>query len=287
MKSLYRNMKSIGRICMTLLLTLVSVAVVKASTVDTLAVESKAMNKKVDVTVVVPDNVKEGQRLLVVYLLHGYGGNHLDYLSRTDVREFADRLGLIVVMPDGDTSWYFDSPIDSTYRYETFVSKELVSYVDGHYPTRASWSGRAITGLSMGGHGALYLAMRHQDVFGAAGSMSGGVDFRPFPEKWDIKKRLGTLEEYPENWNKNTVMAQLHLLKGKNLQLIFDCGTEDFFYEVNCKLHEELAKLKIPHEFTSRPGNHNWDYWKRSLRDHLFFFSDYFNSNPKRLVTFF
>ncbi len=60
MKSLYRNMKSIGRICMTLLLTLVSVAVVKASTVDTLAVESKAMNKKVDVTVVVPDNVKEG-----------------------------------------------------------------------------------------------------------------------------------------------------------------------------------------------------------------------------------
>ena len=250
---------------------------VEASKVDTLAVYSASMNKKVGVSVITPEGVDKGERLPVVYLLHGYGDNHLHgYLKLTEVRRFADCLRMIVVTPDGDSSWYFDSPIDPTYRYETFVSKELVSYVDSHYPTRANWAGRAITGLSMGGHGALYLAMRHQDVFGAAGSMSGGVDFRPFPEKWDIKKRLGTLEEYPENWDNNTVMAQLHLLKGNNLQLIFDCGTEDFFYEVNCKLHEELAKLKIPHEFTSRPGNHNWDYWKRSLRDHLLFFSDFF-----------
>lgn len=93
----------------------------------------------------------------------------------------------------------------------------------------------------MGGHGALYLAIRHQDVFGAAGSMSGGVDFRPFPEKWDIKLRLGDQKTHKENWDKNTVMAQLPLLKDGALQLIIDCGTEDFFFDVNVKLHEALT----------------------------------------------
>ena len=165
---------------------------------------------------------------------------------------------------------------DGSMIYETFVAKELVDFVDSRYPTVPDRRHRAITGLSMGGHGALYLAIRHQDTFGAAGSMSGGVDFRPFPDNWDIKKRLGEKSEYPENWDRNTVMAQLPLLKPGALSMVFDCGTEDFFYEVNCNLHDEMARLKIPHEFTTRPGAHNWDYWRRSLRDHLLFFSDFF-----------
>ena len=248
--------------------------------VDTIAVYSNAMKKEIGVSVVVPDCAEDGGQLLVVYLLHGYGDNNLrGYLSLTDVRQYADQMEQIIVMPDGDTSWYFDSPVDSTYRYETFVSKELVEYVDSNYPTMPDRSHRAITGLSMGGHGALYLAIRHQGIFGAAGSMSGGVDFRPFPENWDIKKRLGEKDKYPGNWDKNTVVAQLPLLKPGSLYIVFDCGTEDFFYQVNCELHSKMAEMKIPHEFTSRPGTHNWEYWRRSLRDHLLFFSDFFKKS--------
>jgi len=87
----------------------------------------------------------------------------------------ADRYGAIIVTPDGGVdSWYFDSPVDPTYRYETFVTQELIPYIDKLYKTVADRSGRAIAGLSMGGHGALYLAIRHQELFAAAGSMSGG-----------------------------------------------------------------------------------------------------------------
>ena len=68
-------------------------------------------------------------------------------------------------------------------RYETFISDELVKYVDSHYKTVADRKGRAITGLSMGGHGAMWNGLRHSDVFSAAGSTSGGVDYPPFPEK--------------------------------------------------------------------------------------------------------
>ena len=256
--------------------------IVSASVVDTVRVYSKSMERNIAVSVIIPDKIIDKDKLPVVYLLHGYGDNNLrGYLSKTDVKGYPDKLGMIIVIPDGGTSWYFDSPVDKTIRYETFVTNELRDYVESNYPVIRDKSKRAIMGLSMGGHGALYLAMRHQDVYGAAASMSGGVDFRPFPKNWNIYKDLGNKDEFPENWNKNTVIAQVPLLTSEStLKLRFDCGTEDFFYEVNCNLHDELAKRKFPHEFTVRPGEHNWIYWNRSLRDNLLFFYDFFNNAP-------
>ena len=132
---------------------------------------------------------------------------------------------------------------------------------------------RAITGLSMGGHGALYLAFRHPDIFGSAGSTSGGVDFRPFPENWELSERLGKYEEYPENWENNTVINMTHLIRPGQINLIIDCGTEDFFYEVNCNLHEKLLKEGIPHDFHVRPGVHWWTYWRNSIQYQILYFS--------------
>jgi len=86
---------------------------------------------------------------------------------------------LLFVLMAVKTSWYFDSPIDKEMNYETYVSKELIGAIDTKYNTLANRESRAITGLSMGGHGAFYLAFRHQDIWGAAGSMSGGLDIRP------------------------------------------------------------------------------------------------------------
>ena len=82
----------------------------------------------------------------------------------------------------------------------------------------------------MGGHGALYLAIKHQDVFGAAGVMSGGVDIRPFPDNWDMAKRLGAYSEQPERWEKNTVINMLYLLRPGSLSLIIDCGQKIFSF---------------------------------------------------------
>ena len=132
-----------------------------------------------------------------------------------------------------------------------------------------------MTGLSMGGHGALFLSFRHQDIFGSAGSMSGGVDIRPFPEKWGIAKRLGTMEENPQVWEENTVINLTHLLTPESLNLIIDCGTGDFFYEVNCNLHNKLMSEGIPHDFISRPGVHNWEYWANSIKYQIVFFHDH------------
>lgn len=250
-----------------------------AFTRETISVHSASMNKDIPVTVILPDGYQNMTSVATVYLLHGHGDGHSGWADKSDVELLADQYGVMLVMPDGAVnSWYWDSPIEPTNRYETFVAKELVSHIDSHYKTIANRNARAITGLSMGGHGALYLAIRHQDIFGAAGSTSGGVDIRPFPKNWGMSKWIGTIEEHPENWEKYTVTNMVDQLKPNSLKLIIDCGSEDFFYEVNCAFHEKLAKAGIPHDFYVRPGVHNWAYWSNSIQYQMLFFANHFKA---------
>jgi S-formylglutathione hydrolase FrmB len=263
---------------------LFAVSFAKAAKVDTVETYSDAMHKKIKAVVITPADYAQGKQFPVVYLLHGAGGNYKQFYSLNHaIADWADYYHLMIVCADGGvTSWYFDSPVDPNFKYETYVSKELVSYIDKNYKTIKDKTGRAISGLSMGGHGAFYLAIRHQDVYGAVGSMSGGVDIRPFPNNWDMAKRLGTYAENPDNWEKNTVTNMLYLIKPNSLAITFDCGTDDFFYRVNCILHDKMVERNIPHDFTSRPGAHTSQYWANSVLYHLMFFNTYFKKNAPK-----
>lgn len=249
-----------------------------AAKVDTVTTYSESMKKNIKAVVITPDNYAKVRSLPVVYLLHGYSGNYANWIKKVPaLSQAVDTQELIIVCPDGDySSWYFDSPVDSTSRYETYVARELVNWIDSRYKTIRDRSGRAITGLSMGGHGALYLAFRHQETFGAAGSMSGGVDIRPFPNNWEIAKRLGTYAKEPENWERNTVINMLYMLTPNALSLIIDCGTSDFFYRANTNLHEKLLERNIAHSFISRPGAHDWNYWSDAITYQLLFMRHFF-----------
>jgi S-formylglutathione hydrolase FrmB len=255
-----------------------------AAVVDTVATYSASMKKTIKAVVITPDTYAGAKELPVVYLLHGYSGNYSDWVKKAkEILKAADRYTCLIVCPDGGySSWYWDSPVDSSYKYETYVAKELVHWIDSKYKTIKDRKGRAITGLSMGGHGALFLALKHQAVFGAAGSMSGGVDIRPFPTNWDMAKRLGTYATQPENWEHHTVVNLLHLLTPHSLALLIDCGTEDFFFKVNCNLHEQLLYRNIAHDFIIRPGGHNWNYWSNAIEYQLLFFNSYFTKGLKQ-----
>lgn len=249
-----------------------------ASTVDTVNVFSASMNKNIKSVVVKPDSYNRQQDLPVLYLLHGYSDRYDAWIKKVpSIKELSDLHDIIIVCPDGGfNSWYWDSPIDEKYQYETFVVKELVNWIDENYNTISSREGRAITGLSMGGHGGLYLAFRNQDLFGACGSMSGGVDIRPFPNNWDMSNYIGKQSENPDYWKEYTVMGLLHLLTPNRLKIIIDCGTNDFFYEVNERLHKELQYRNIPHDYITRPGGHTWEYWNNAIKYQMLFFSEYF-----------
>lgn len=283
MKLLKYDMRSISKFIFLNLFSFFLAQITHAAVVDTVDTYSASMKKTIKAVVITPDNYANAQALPVVYLLHGYSGNYADWITKAKgFEKAADQLQIIIVCSDGGYgSWYWDSPIDPNFKYETYVSKELVDWVDSKYKTIKNRKGRAITGLSMGGHGALYLALRHQDVFGAAGSMSGGVDIRPFPNNWDMALRLGKYSEYPERWEKNTVINMLNLLQPNSLALLIDCGTEDFFYKVNENLHQQLLYRNIPHDYITRPGAHNWNYWTNSIQYQLLFMNNYFKSQTK------
>lgn len=258
-----------------------------AAITDTVDTYSKVMNKNIKAVVVRPDNYASLKEVPVLYLLHGYSGNYADWVKKApDFVKLADQLQMMVVCPDGGHgSWYWDSPIDPSYQYETYVASELVAFIDGKYKTIKSNKGRGITGLSMGGHGALYLAIKHPDVFGAAGSMSGGVDIRPFPNNWDMAKRLGAYAQNQALWEQNTVINMLHLLPPNKLALIIDCGVDDFFYAVNENLHQQLVYRNIPHDYIIRPGAHTWDYWKNAINYQMLFMHHYFEKQKEKAAT--
>jgi len=265
-------------ICIGLLLiSMVS----NASKVDTLSIQSNYLHKASKFVVITPTvNVKQGQHFPVVYVLHGYSGNYGSWLREApQLVQKADELGVIIVSPDGGFgSWYFDSPIDSTIRYESYITKELVPFIDASFPTIENNKARAITGFSMGGHGGLYLAIRNTAIFGNAGSICGGVDFRPFPNNWNINKSLGNYANNTELWDQNVVINLIDALPNKALAMIIDCGLDDFFLPVNRSLHNKLMSLKIEHDYTERPGAHNKAYWGNSIDFQLLFFKKHFDA---------
>jgi S-formylglutathione hydrolase FrmB len=251
-----------------------------AAQVDTLQIFSASMQKNSQCLVITPDNYQiSDEPYPVLYLLHGWSGNFAGWLSEApQLKEQADQYRMIIVCPDGGyDSWYLDSPVDSTVRYETYISKEVVAYIDYYYHTIKSPAGRAIAGLSMGGHGAITLAIKHLDVFGAAGSMAGGLDLRPWKKnEWDLKGVLGNPSDYWTNWENASAVVLARQLEKKNLPLIIDCGLDDFFLEANREMHRVLLEMDYPHEYTERPGEHNSEYWGNAVDFQVLFFHKFF-----------
>lgn len=251
-----------------------------AQKVDTISVFSSKMQREIKNVVIIPAGYDQNKDKTypVIYLLHGHSGSHKTFIKniKKDLPQIASQKEIIFVCPDGQNSWYWDSPIDPNFQFETYVSRELTAYIDKSYRTISSPDGRAITGFSMGGHGGLWLGINNPDVFGACGSMSGGVDIRPFPNNWNMKDRLGIYSQNKNIWDNHTVTEQLHKIQPKSLSIIIDCGIDDFFYDVNRQLHEKMLHMNIPHEFLSRPGAHTGGYWTNALDYQILFFEKFF-----------
>jgi S-formylglutathione hydrolase FrmB len=263
--------------------------------VDTLDVPSAAMKRNLRAGVVLPDSYAKGKAIYpVLYLLHGGGGQFSDWLKQTPdktlLQRLADQYNLIIVTPEGDRlSGYLNSPIQKDNLFETYITKEVVEKIDNTYRTIRDRKGRVITGLSMGGHGSLYLAGRHPDLYCAAGSMSGALDlnvtnWRIQPEfakqiEPQFERILGPAGATPDLYAANSVVNMCDKLKFSGLKIIIDCGVDDFLIEPNREVHRRLVYNKTEHDYTERPGAHTWDYWQNSLPYHLLFFANVLKTN--------
>ncbi len=157
--------------------------------------------------------------------------------------------------------------------FETFILRDLVGFVDRTFQTRATREGRVIGGLSMGGFGAIKLALKHPEMFCAAASHSGAL-WRPHGtgavyEGSELHRVFG---DEPGG------RARRYFRVGRTLQqetqlpaLRFDCGTEDYLLEANRAFHAHLQRLGIAHEYAEYPGRHDWAYWDEHVQEAVVF----------------
>lgn len=283
-------MKKIQLLCIAFLFG--SIMFSYASTVDTLQIPSVAMSKTYKAAVVLPNSYAKGKAVYpVLYLLHGAYGHFSDWLSNTPnkntVKSLADQYNIIIVMPEGETfSFYLNSPVNKGSQFETYITEEVIQKIDKTYRTVNDKKGRVIAGLSMGGHGALYLSAKHPDLFCAAGSMSGAVDMRTIlgrePNEQFLKliqPVFGDQSNNAELYAQNAVVEMIDKIKANKLALIIDCGVDDFLIEPNREFHRRLVYEKISHDYIERPGAHTWEYWDNALPYQLLFFSKILKSN--------
>jgi S-formylglutathione hydrolase FrmB len=244
------------------------------------SIPSAAMHESFDATVVLPDHYTNGKgadRYPVVYLLHGSGGDYTDWTANSQIGKLADRYHMILVMPDGGrASWYIDSPVDPRSRYETYVGTEVVAYIDKHFRTIATKWARAITGLSMGGFGALHIALQRPHQFGAAGSISGAVDPRGCENEPGIEQVFGDPARDAGFWNSEAIVENARSFGDAHIALTIDCGVNDSLVQSNRTLHERLVELGVPHDYAERPGGHTWKYWANAVQYQVLFFAGAF-----------
>jgi S-formylglutathione hydrolase FrmB len=191
---------------------------------------------------------------------------------------------MIIAMPDGGVSFYINN-FDNSVRYEDFFIQEFIPYIEKMYRIRSERRFRGIAGLSMGGYGTLNYSLKYPELFSGAVAFSAAVftetDFLSVDEEgWQrIHKNLfGQYKEGAERLTdhfKNNNAIDITKAKGKDaykgLNLMLDCGDDDFLTIDNCRLHIHLTEMGIKHEFRMRDGAHNWTYWRTGLPDALKF----------------
>jgi len=208
----------------------------------------------------------------VVYLLHGYSSNFRQWHQIMNAQDYANRYQMVLVCPDGFyNSWYINSPNLSDSQFSDFFFEALMTEIESNY--RIDPTKRFITGLSMGGHGAFHLFSLRPELFASAGSTSGVMDLKGSAGLFELIEHLGRLEDNEAQWLSFSAIGNLDQIAESKKELIFDCGTEDPFYRWNQQFYELCLERKIPVTFISQPGQHDWDYWAKSIRAHFDFFS--------------
>jgi len=274
------------RVHVVALLTTIAVASLTAqaqrASVETIQFQSKLINATLPYNVILPLGYRASAttRYPVLYLLHGHGGHYNDWLTRTNLADYAAQYRVIIVMPEANNSWYVDGAAGSSDKYESYILQELMPDIDRRYRTIQSRYGRAIGGLSMGGYGAIKYGLKYPATFAFAASMSGAFGVTRYTEKemggpnWEpFLKTFGPIGN--QTRKANDIFEITKALTAGRLAALpyfyFDCGTEDAaqHFDRNRELSELFVEKKIPHEFRELPGDHSWRYWDQQVQEVL------------------
>jgi len=271
------------------------------SRIDCAALNSRILKQVVHYCVYLPSGYDAGaskqpaQRYPVVYFLHGLGDNERTLFNSggwtllDDLRKQHKMGDFLIVAPEGRRSFYINSANGSV-RYSDFFLQEFMTHIEGKYRIRAGRSGRAISGISMGGYGALRFAFAHPELFSAVSAQSAAL-MTESPKQLDAAGRTGValtgvLDPVfgkpiaVAHWNANNpfLLARKNAGAVRKLAIYFNCGQEDNygFEKGAAALHNELLKEGIQHEYHAYPGDHSVSYFLSHFAEVMEFHSKAF-----------
>jgi S-formylglutathione hydrolase FrmB len=230
---------------------------------------SQALQRDMQYRVFLPQNPGK-QKLAVVYLLHGGDGTFRDWSNYSNVAQLVAS-DLILVMPQGDYSYYTNAAMRRQDRYEDYIVNDLSADVEVRFPARTDRGGRAIVGVSMGGFGAVKLALRHPEKYAFAGALSAAIDVPRRPFSW---KRLSQSRAYREMFgpdgsdsrrNNDPFVLVRTADPAAAPYFYMTCGRQEALVSPNREFAALLARYRISHEFHEVPGGHNWNQWNTNL----------------------
>ena len=221
-----------------------------------------------------PSDSASEKKFAAVVLLHGYDGNFRQWGKICNLQKLADEFQMVLICPDGfKESWYINSPVRTDMKYADFFCGEFLPEMLQKLPVDTA--SLFITGLSMGGHGALHLFSLTPEKFRAAGSISGVLDLRSSSVSKSLAKVLGAKTSANKNWDSFSAVNRIEKFKAAGKPLIVSCGAQDFLINSNRQFAKKCAAENVNVFYTESPGKHNRDFWRLMLPEQLRFFRQF------------
>jgi S-formylglutathione hydrolase FrmB len=254
---------------------------VSGVTVQDVSFYSAALQRQMPYRVYLPAKLPPGQKLPVVYLLHGGGGGFRDWSNDSGVSEYASR-GLILVMPEGDSSYYMNAALKPEERYEDYLVHDLIADVETRFPAATGRENRAVAGVSMGGYAAVHLALTRPDLFVFAGAISPAIDvpsrrftFRRWQQSLRFRSIFGA-EGSLSRHSSDPFLLVRTADPATTPYIYLTAGGQEPLFEPNRRFAERLRERHFAFEFHTQPGGHDWSEWNsqvpgcfESLLNHL------------------
>lgn len=232
---------------------------------------STSLNRVMTYRVILPAALPPNQKLPAVYLLHGGDGTYRDWSNYSEVARYAEQ-GYLLVMPEGNNSYYTNAVDRPQDKFEDYIVKDLIADVESRFPVIVRRDSRAIVGVSMGGFGAVKIALKHPELYGFAAGLSSALDVpsRPFSIKRISQYRghaqiFGLWGSATRRDNDPLVLVQT-ADPAATPYVFLSCGDREGLLAINRKFSNLLKQRAFHHEFHSVPyGNHDWNQWNSQL----------------------
>ena len=272
---------------------IVSKAFAGGKVLESIEFKSKILSYPVRYSVYLPEDYDTSTRTYpVIYLLHGSSDNETSWIQFGEINRIMDE-GIksgevspaIIIMPDGQSTWYCND-IEKKNAWRDMFVNELIPALEKNYRIKSKKEFRSIVGVSMGGFGALSIALNYPDLFSTCAPLSSAFysddDIINMKDKGyeTFQKFCGVgftgTDRVSKKWKEVDpfdLLEKLPVEKASSIRYYIDCGDKDWLIKGNLFMHLKMKDLKIPHEFRVRAGSHGWVYWRSSMPEVLKYIS--------------